>query len=82
MADIQQFNEISFYCKKINSFIEDCAHAIGTFHKGKHAGSYGTEVFLLPNKQITTGEGGMIITKDKNFYKKLKVLKLLVLIKI
>lgn len=46
--------------------IEDCCEALGTIHKGRQCGSYGRiGVFgFYPNKQITTGEGGMIVTDD------------------
>jgi len=46
--------------------IEDCCEALGTIHKGKAAGSFGRAgVFgFYPNKQITTGEGGMVVTDD------------------
>jgi perosamine synthetase len=47
--------------------IEDCAHALGTQYQGKHAGNYGlTGVFsFYPTKQITTGEGGVVISNDE-----------------
>ncbi len=47
--------------------IEDCCEALGTVYKGKKAGSFGRAgVFgFYPNKQITTGEGGMIVTDDE-----------------
>lgn len=46
--------------------VEDCCEALGTEHKGTTAGSYGRAgVFgFYPNKQITTGEGGMVVTDD------------------
>jgi len=46
--------------------IEDCCEALGGTHKGRAIGSYGRAgVFAFyPNKQITTGEGGMIVTDD------------------
>lgn len=46
--------------------IEDCCEALGTTHHGRRCGSYGrVGVFgFYPNKQITTGEGGMIVTDD------------------
>jgi dTDP-4-amino-4,6-dideoxygalactose transaminase len=46
--------------------IEDCAHAIGTEYKGRKIGSFGdTQVFSFhPNKNITTGEGGCVVTRD------------------
>ncbi len=47
--------------------IEDAAHAIGTEYKGRRIGSFGdTQVFSFhPNKNITTGEGGAVITQDE-----------------
>lgn len=47
--------------------IEDCCEALGSEHAGRKAGSFGRiGVFAFyPNKQITTGEGGMIVTDDK-----------------
>ncbi len=46
--------------------IEDCCEALGSTLKGRPAGSFGRAgVFgFYPNKQITTGEGGMIVTDD------------------
>jgi perosamine synthetase len=46
--------------------IEDSCEALGATYKGKPAGTlgdYGIFAFY-PNKQITTGEGGVIITSD------------------
>ena len=47
--------------------IEDCCEALGTTWKGRPCGSFGRiGVFgFYPNKQITTGEGGMIVTDDQ-----------------
>ena len=46
--------------------IEDSCEALGGEYKGRYAGTLGDfGVFAFyPNKQITTGEGGMIITDD------------------
>lgn len=46
--------------------VEDCAHAIGASYKGKKVGSFGdiAVVSFHPNKNITTGEGGAVITDD------------------
>lgn len=46
--------------------IEDSCEALGSRYKGRMAGSLGDAgVFgFYPNKQITTGEGGMIVTDD------------------
>ena len=46
--------------------IEDSCEALGTVYNGQRAGAFGRAgVFgFYPNKQITTGEGGMIVTND------------------
>lgn len=46
--------------------ISDCCESIGAKYKGRPAGSFGVAgVFgFYPNKQITTGEGGIIVTDD------------------
>ena len=57
--------------------IEDCAHAIGTFHKSKHVGTIGnTGCFsFYPTKNITTAEGGMVITNSKSIANKVRQLR-------
>jgi perosamine synthetase len=46
--------------------IEDACEALGATYHGQPAGSFGDiAVFAFyPNKQITTGEGGMVVTRD------------------
>jgi perosamine synthetase len=46
--------------------IEDCCEAIGGRHQNRAVGDFGHySVFgFYPNKQITTGEGGMVLTND------------------
>jgi dTDP-4-amino-4,6-dideoxygalactose transaminase len=48
--------------------IEDSCEALGSALDGKKAGTFGTmSVFgFYPNKQITTGEGGMILTNEES----------------
>ncbi|MHB8089865.1 MAG: DegT/DnrJ/EryC1/StrS family aminotransferase [Anaerolineaceae bacterium] len=56
--------------------IEDAAEAIGSFWHGKHAGTigkFGTFSFH-GTKTLTTGEGGMFITNDAEFYEKVLTL--------
>ena len=53
--------------KKYNlRVIEDAAEMHGQTYKGKKCGSFGdiTTFSFYPNKHITTGEGGMILTDD------------------
>jgi len=68
-ADWDRFRRIG---KKYNlKLIEDSAEALGAEYKGKRAGSLGeVGVFAFyPNKQITTGEGGIIVTDDEELTK-------------
>jgi perosamine synthetase len=46
--------------------IEDCAEAIGTRIGGRHVGTFGDiGIFsFYGNKTITTGEGGMVVTRN------------------
>ncbi|MGQ9833844.1 MAG: DegT/DnrJ/EryC1/StrS family aminotransferase [Candidatus Villigracilaceae bacterium] len=47
-------------------FIEDSCEALGATYRGRLAGTFGDYgIFAFyPNKQMTTGEGGLIITND------------------
>ncbi len=58
--------------------IEDCAHAIETEYKGRKAGTFGDfGVFsFYATKNIVTGEGGMVISKDENKINRIKMLGL------
>ncbi|HTZ43860.1 MAG TPA: DegT/DnrJ/EryC1/StrS family aminotransferase [Jatrophihabitans sp.] len=49
------------------TLIEDAAHAHGSTHAGRPAGSFGTAAAFsfYPTKVITSGEGGMIVTADE-----------------
>ncbi len=57
--------------------LEDAAHAMGTEYKGKKVGSFGdTQVFSFhPNKNMTTGEGGCIATRDEDLAKRMSLLR-------
>lgn len=52
--------------------IEDGAHALGSVYKGKKVGTMSdmTTFSFHPVKPIITGEGGMIVTDNEEFYKK------------
>ena len=58
--------------------IEDCAHAIESKYKNINIGTFGdTGCFsFYANKNITTGEGGMLITNNKKIYDACKTLRL------
>lgn len=56
--------------------IEDASHAIGTKIDGKFAGTFGrvSAFSTFSNKNLSTGEGGFILTDDKRIYEKAKLL--------
>ena len=65
--------------------IEDCAHAAGTFYQGGHAGAANplsgehsaASVFsFYAVKNLTTGEGGMVLTHDEELASRMKILSL------
>ena len=57
--------------------IEDAAHAAGTEYKGYKIGSFDTtSIFSFhPNKNMTTGEGGMLCTPDEDLAEQISLLK-------
>jgi len=60
--------------KKHNLYIlEDAAEAHGAEYKGRKAGSFSdiASFSFFANKNITTGEGGMLVTNNKDLYDKL-----------
>jgi len=74
-ADMDPINAVAAeYGLKV---IEDSCEALGAVYKGKHAGmlgDYGVFAFY-PNKQITSGEGGMIVTDDAQAAEKMLALR-------
>lgn len=57
--------------------IEDAAEMHGQTYKGKPCGSFGdiSTFSFYPNKHITTGEGGMIVTDDASLAEKCRSLR-------
>ena len=58
--------------------IEDCAHAIESNYHGKAAGLLGDVgcFSFYPTKSITTGDGGMVITRESELFQRAKVFSL------
>jgi dTDP-4-amino-4,6-dideoxygalactose transaminase len=63
--------------------IEDAAHAVGTHHRGRPIGAgdpgrwYRSDAVcysFYATKNLTTGEGGMVVTHDEELFNKMKVL--------
>lgn len=50
--------------------VSDCAHAIGTYYKGKHISHWADySCFSFQAiKQLTTGDGGALVVKDEDKY--------------
>lgn len=53
--------------------LEDAAHAVGTYYKGRHIGQNGMALYSFHAiKNITCGEGGMFITDDAELADKMR----------
>lgn len=71
-----KIDDIMRLARKNNLFvIEDCAHAIGTKFKNQHVGTFGDVgcFSFYPTKNLTTLEGGMIITNSKKISENSKI---------
>jgi dTDP-4-amino-4,6-dideoxygalactose transaminase len=57
--------------------VEDAAQAVGSKLGGKHAGTFGTvgSFSLYATKNITTGEGGVLVTDDEDIADRLRQLR-------
>jgi dTDP-4-amino-4,6-dideoxygalactose transaminase len=57
--------------------IEDSCEALGAAYKGKQAGTLGDmgTFAFYPNKQITTAEGGMIVTDNDNYAEMMRAMR-------
>jgi perosamine synthetase len=55
--------------------IEDCAHALGSTHRGLPLGGFGDAAFFSSqwSKPFTTGLGGLAITSDERIAKRLQI---------
>jgi len=72
-VDMERLKEI---CQEKNiNIIEDAAHALGAEYQGTKVGcckySQMSIFSFHPVKHITTGEGGAVLTNDKEYYQKL-----------
>ncbi len=59
--------------------VEDAAHALPTKYKGKLIGTLDTDITVFSfyaNKTMTTGEGGMVVTRNLELAKRCKVMRL------
>ncbi|MCD6579026.1 UDP-4-amino-4,6-dideoxy-N-acetyl-beta-L-altrosamine transaminase [bacterium] len=74
-VDLEKILQIAKNNKLI--IIEDASHALGATYKGSKIGSISdmTIFSFHPVKHITTGEGGMITTNNKEYYGRLKLFR-------
>ena len=74
-ADLSDLSEV---CKANGIFlIEDCAQAIGLKISNRHAGSFGdlATFSFYPNKVITSGEGGAVVSNNSLLIERVKKLR-------
>lgn len=75
LGNIGDMDKLMFLSNKYHlHVVEDSTEALGSYYKGKHAGTFGLLGTLSynGNKLITTGGGGMILTDDEELAKKAK----------
>lgn len=71
-------DEITKIAKKHNLFIiEDAAEAHGATWNGRKVGSFSdiASFSFFANKNLTTGEGGMVVMRDEKYYDKCRYFK-------
>ena len=59
--------------------VEDAAHALPTTYRGETIGTLASDVTVFSfyaNKTMTTGEGGMIVTRSSELAKRMKIMRL------
>lgn len=59
--------------------VEDAAHALPTTWAGRNIGTLGSDVTVFSfyaNKTMTTGEGGMVVTRNPEIAKRCRVMRL------
>jgi perosamine synthetase len=54
--------------------IEDCAHAAGSYYRGRHVGGFGTLgcFSFAAIKNLTTGDGGMVVTNHRQLAERIR----------
>lgn len=72
-VDLKAIREIIEKIGKNIKIIHDAAHAIGAKRDGRNIVDYADVTILSfhPVKHVTTGEGGMVLTNNEEYYKKL-----------
>jgi perosamine synthetase len=71
-------DRLAAFCRERGLFlIEDAAEAFGTTLGGRHVGTFGdiATFSFFGNKTITTGEGGMVVSRDAEVHDRVQRLK-------
>lgn len=78
-GQVPNFREILKIARSNNlKIIEDCAQSTGSYFEGKHSGSFGdiSAFSFYPTKNLGAyGDGGMITTNNRNYFKKSLMLR-------
>ncbi len=77
-GNIAYIDEISEIARKHNlEVIEDAAQSLGSTFRGRHSGTFSKLgcFSMYAAKVITSGEGGAIVTNDKNLFEKLRKIR-------
>ncbi len=75
LGNIGDMDRLVSICKKYHiGIIEDSTEALGSYYKGRHAGTFGKigTFSFNGNKIISTGGGGVIVTDDEALAKRAK----------
>ena len=75
-CDMTPIQELAYKHKLV--IIEDAAHALESEYKGQKIGNMGnaTAFSFYANKNITTGEGGMLVTNDDALADTIRIMRL------
>jgi dTDP-4-amino-4,6-dideoxy-D-glucose/dTDP-4-amino-2,4-dideoxy-beta-L-xylose transaminase len=80
-VDLDRLYEIQLKTQHLYGFkpviIEDCAHAFGSYYKGKKIGSHGNicTFSFQAIKHLTTGDGGCVVFPHKEQVRRAKLLR-------
>jgi perosamine synthetase len=73
-----ELDEIRAICERHGlALIEDAAEALGAVYKGRPVGGHGVSAVFgfYPNKQVATGEGGVVVTESEAEWRLLRSLR-------
>lgn len=73
-----EMGSLTNICKSANAdLVEDAAQAVGAEYKGRKVGTFGriSAFSFYATKNLTTGEGGMILTGQKDIAEKVKMIR-------